>query len=86
MRSHVETQVAGQAGTRAEAPEQQPRFLTVDDIARMLTCSPRHVRRLVDSGRMPAPLRLGRLCRWRADVIAEWIDAGCPRVERRACG
>lgn len=48
--------------------------------------SPRHIRRQVDAGRMPAPVRLGRLLRWRMETgdpttgIRDWIQAGCPRV------
>jgi predicted DNA-binding transcriptional regulator AlpA len=30
------------------------------------------------AGRMPTPVRLGSLMRWRRKEIMEWIDAGCP--------
>ena len=33
-------------------------MLNVDDVARMLRCSPRTVYRLADSGRMPSPVKL----------------------------
>jgi len=52
----------------------------VDRIAVMLDCSPRHVRRLVDSGKMPAPIKLGAISRWPAQVIDEWIAGGCKPV------
>ena len=46
--------------------------------------SPRHIRRMVDSGRMPASVRLGRLIRFRMETgdpttgIRDWVNAGCP--------
>ncbi|EMI54684.1 helix-turn-helix transcriptional regulator [Rhodopirellula sallentina] len=54
-------------------------MLSVDDIAKgFLGCSPRHVRRLVDSGAMPKPIRLGSLLRWPRGQIEQWIQEGCP--------
>jgi excisionase family DNA binding protein len=43
-------------------------------------CSVRHVYRLVDSGRMPRPVRLGTLVRWRKAEVMHWISDGCPAV------
>ena len=51
-------------------------------VAEMLGCSQRHVYRLSDAGRMPAPVRLGSLVRWSAAAMREWIDQGCPSVRR----
>lgn len=45
-------------------------------------CSTRHVRRLADAGKMPAPLKLGTLLRWRRDEILAWIATGCEPVRR----
>lgn len=59
-------------------------LLDVQAVAEMLGCSQRHVYRLSDAGRMPAPVKLGALVRWSATAIREWIDAGCPRCDRRA--
>ncbi len=61
-----------------------PQLLDVGGVAEMLGCSQRHVYRLSDAGRMPAPVKLGALVRWSAAAIREWIDAGCPKCERRA--
>jgi len=55
-------------------------LLDVQTVAEMLDCSQRHVYRLSDSGRMPAPVKLGSLVRWSASSIREWIDQGCPSV------
>lgn len=55
-------------------------LLDVQAVAEMLGCSTRHVYRLSDAGKMPAPVKLGSLVRWRAESIGEWIDQGCPAV------
>ena len=52
-------------------------LLAAQDVARLLRCSVRHVRRLADSGRMPRPVRLGRLVRWSRGTINRWIESGC---------
>jgi excisionase family DNA binding protein len=52
-------------------------LLDVQAVAKMLDCSPRHVYRLSDAGRMPAPVKLGSLVRWSRRAIEEWIAAGC---------
>ncbi len=56
------------------------KLLDVQAVAEMLGCSSRHVYRLSDGGRMPAPVKLGSLVRWSAAAIREWIDQGCPAV------
>ena len=67
----------------ADTP-QRPALLTVHEVADLLHCSARTVYRLADSGRMPRPVRLGALVRWRRATINDWIDAGCPAPQRRA--
>ena len=51
---------------------------TVDGIADLLDCSPRHIRRMADSGAMPRPIHIGRLVRWRRADVDQWLAAGCP--------
>ena len=53
-------------------------LLDVEQVARLLGCSPRHVYRLSDSGKMPRPVRLGSLVRWSQEAIQHWIAEGCP--------
>ncbi len=60
----------------AEAPA--PALLDVRGVARLLACSPRHVYRLSDAGRMPPPVRLGSLVRWVRQAIEHWLAEGCP--------
>jgi predicted DNA-binding transcriptional regulator AlpA len=46
-------------------------------LAALLACSPRHVDRLADAGRMPPPVHLGALVRWRRRDIEDWLAGGC---------
>ena len=60
-------------------------LLDVTAVAEMLGCSARHVYRLSDAGRMPRPVKLGSLVRWKATgpgSLAEWIDQGCPSCRK----
>jgi excisionase family DNA binding protein len=52
----------------------------VADVAGMMSASERTVWRLSDAGKMPAPVRIGRLVRWSRQAILDWIEAGCPAV------
>ncbi len=62
-------------------PSPSPAAVLLDRraVAALLGCSAKHVGRLADSGRMPAPVRLGWLVRWRREEIERWIADGCPR-------
>ena len=55
-------------------------LLDVQDVAKLLNCSSRTIYRLSSSGRMPRPVRLGALVRWRRGELLDWLDAGCPKV------
>ena len=55
-------------------------LLDVRAVAAMLGCSCRHVYRLADGGKMPAPVHLGASVRWRRADIQAWIDGGCRSV------
>ncbi len=59
-------------------------MLTVDEVAKLLACSGRHVYRLVDAGHMPAPVRLGRAVRWPRIAIETWIIEGCPNLRKES--
>ena len=65
---------------RDAGPGVLPAMLTVDQVAQALGCSPRTVRRLTDTGRMPPPVRLGALVRWPRGIVETWISLGCPRA------
>jgi excisionase family DNA binding protein len=61
-------------------------LLNVQGVADILNCSTRHVRRLADASRMPAPLKLGVLVRWDRRAIEEWVRNGCPNCRKAAKG
>jgi predicted DNA-binding transcriptional regulator AlpA len=64
----------------------QRALMSVDDVAMEIGCCGRSVRRWVDSGRMPKPIRLGSLMRWQRAVIEKWIADGCPNVRHSGKG
>ncbi|MFO0839908.1 MAG: helix-turn-helix domain-containing protein [Phycisphaerae bacterium] len=52
-------------------------LLTVQQVAKLLNISCRQVYKLVASGRLPVPVRLGRSVRWRESDLAAFLAAGC---------
>jgi prophage regulatory protein len=58
-------------------------LLDVEQVAALLHCSPRHVYRLSDAGRMPPPVRLGVLVRWSRQALDSWIASGCKPVRQQ---
>ena len=68
---------------RISGPDPAPaELLDVGTVAALLDCSARHVYRLADAGRLPRPLKLGQLVRWRRAEVLEWIDDGCKPVRQ----
>jgi len=58
----------------------QAELLDVNAVAALCFCSARHVHRQKDAGKIPTPVKIGSLVRWRRQEIMEWIVAGCPAV------
>jgi excisionase family DNA binding protein len=56
-------------------------LITVDEVAAMLSLSPRTVWRRSSTGELPAPVRIGGSVRWRRSDIVQWVNAGCPRAK-----
>lgn len=67
-------------GTRATP---SPVMLDVEGFAGLLGVSTRHVRRLVDAGKCPQPVRLGGCVRWPRPAVERWIADGCPNCRKR---
>ena len=70
---------------RTVGPEPRPdvsaELLDVKSVAALLGgCSTRHVYRLADGGRMPRPIRLGTLVRWRRSELISWLEGGCQPI------
>ena len=63
-----------------------PALLTADDVAKLLSCSSRSLRRLADQGSVPRPVKVGGLVRWRRVAIDKWLAEGCPTLPRRRTG
>tara|TARA_R110002074_G_scaffold197312_1_gene364258 strand:+ start:8570 stop:8818 length:249 start_codon:yes stop_codon:yes gene_type:complete len=61
-------------------------WLDRDTLAKRYKCSPRHITRLADSGRLPRPIKLGALSRWNSQTIEDWEAAGCPNLRNAAKG
>ncbi len=62
-------------------------LLDVRGVAQLCCCSTRTVYRLADAGRLPRPVKLGALVRWRRAEIDDWLADGCPpiRVAKGVC-
>jgi excisionase family DNA binding protein len=72
--------IAATIGAGSIAATVEAALLDVEAVATLLNCSTRHVRRMADDGRMPEPIRLGALVRWRKDSLLDWLAGGCPPV------
>lgn len=57
-------------------------FFDKQAVADLMRGSTKHVDRMAKDGRMPPPVKLGRLCRWPRAVIEGWLAAGCPALPR----
>ena len=68
---------------RGRATREPAALLDVNAVAALLSCSVRHVYRLSDAGKMPRPVKVGALVRWRRAEIMQWISEGCPDWRRR---
>jgi excisionase family DNA binding protein len=69
-------------GTNLSPGDAPTKLLDVQAVSEILGCSARHVYRLSDAGRMPAPVKLGALVRWSKSAIEEWISARCPSCRK----
>jgi excisionase family DNA binding protein len=49
------------------------KLMTMEDIANLLQVSKRTAQRLAEKDHFPPSIRLGRIRRWPADVILEWL-------------
>jgi excisionase family DNA binding protein len=57
-----------------------PELLDDATVGSLLNCSPRHVRRMADAGRLPPAVKVGKLTRWSRLAIDSWIAEGCRPV------
>lgn len=53
-------------------------LIDVRAVSTLYGCSARHTWRMAELRRIPAPVRVGRLVRWRIGDVRSHIRAGCP--------
>lgn len=56
-------------------------LVSANQVAGLLQISPRTIWRLVNSGKLISPIRLGHSVRWRKEELLKWVEAGCPTAE-----
>ncbi|MGE3109340.1 MAG: helix-turn-helix transcriptional regulator [Phycisphaerales bacterium] len=70
---------------RRPADVQLPRqrlAVSAEELAELLGVSRAHIFRMMSSGRLPSPIRLGRVVRWSRATIDGWLAAGAPPRDR----
>lgn len=67
---------------RTDSCDHPSALISAATLAKRLDVSVRTVWRLLSSGKLPDPVKVGGSVRWRNGDIATWIREGCP--ERRA--
>jgi excisionase family DNA binding protein len=63
--------------------DDMPELLTIRELATILKVSQRSIWRLVASGQLVEPLRVGGSIRWRRDDIRDWIIGGCEKASNK---
>ncbi len=53
------------------------------EAARLCSISESMLYKLNAAGKIPAPVRIGSLLRWKRRELLEWIEAGCPCIRNR---
>ena len=54
-------------------------LLTAKQVAAALQVSTRTLWRMLATGQLIEPLKIGRNVRWRKQELLEWIAQGCPK-------
>jgi predicted DNA-binding transcriptional regulator AlpA len=70
------------AETRKEGAGEDILLIEIKGLARMLGRSERALWRDQSAGRLPRPIALGGMTKWRMTEIREWVAAGVPRPGR----
>lgn len=60
---------------------QPPELVGLPDVCAMLGIGRTMLFDLVREGRIPPPVKVGRLNRWRRAEIRDWTHAGCPPAD-----
>jgi predicted DNA-binding transcriptional regulator AlpA len=62
----------------AEVGDQDVLLTDIKGLERMLGRDERSLWRDHSAGRLPRPIKLGGLTKWRVAEIREWVEEGCP--------
>ena len=57
-------------------------LIRAKELAKLLSVSLIHIRRLDSVGKLPKPIRLGDCVTWRRAEIEDWLEAGSPNREK----
>ncbi len=57
----------------APEPSKEAAIYTVEQLASQAQCSPRHIWRLIDLGKIPGVIRLGRMVRISRAAADSWL-------------
>ena len=66
---------------KQESPENregESAMVDVKEAARLCCFSESMIYKLKRAGKMPPPIKIGALMRWKRRELLEWIEAGCP--------
>jgi predicted DNA-binding transcriptional regulator AlpA len=66
------------AESEKEAAGPDVLLIDIKDLARRLGRSERALWRDLSAGRLPRPVALGGMTKWRVAEIREWVEEGCP--------
>ena len=91
---HVDVEFDDRADARMKAsrnalfagkkpPEDRGLLIDVNEVAKLLKVSARHVYRMEEAGAIPKAIRIGAAVRWSFDEITNWIAAECPSAKQQ---
>jgi len=86
LEQRLDLQACSRPGSNTQRDQNHPmlpvadkKLLDAKGVAVLLDVSLRTIWNMRDSGRIPKPVKVGRLCRWRRAEIERWIKDGCPK-------
>lgn len=62
-------------------PEDRGLLIDTREAAKLLQVCEKTVWTMYTTGKMPAPIRIGRAVRWGYEELRAWVAAGCPSQE-----
>lgn len=75
VRASHHANLAGQ-----KMPEDKGLLIDIKAAAKLLDLSERTIWGMANNGRMPKPIKIGRLTRWSLEELRAWVLAGGPQI------